>query len=128
MKKPLLKPKSRGQSLVEFALALPILLVIFLGIIQYGFMLYQKGLLTDIARDGARAAALYGTADSACKVIAKRGQDLGLPGIKGTISFDASDAKAALSFNGQIFTAYSLEGKAYYLLDPGVSGSGGNCS
>ncbi len=90
-------------------------------------MLFQKGLLTDIARDGARAAALYGRADSACQVIIKRSQDLGLPGVKGTISFDNSDAKVDLTFTGQIFTGYSLEGKAYYLYEPGLPNNGGNC-
>jgi hypothetical protein len=48
---------SRGQSLVEFALILPILLMLVGGIIQYGVIFATKHSLIQVARDSGRWAA-----------------------------------------------------------------------
>ena len=53
----LLKRKN-GQSVVEFALILPVLLMILLGIIEFGRLLETTNVLTSAAREGARAAAV----------------------------------------------------------------------
>jgi len=47
--------RSKGVAAVEFALIVPLLLVILFGIIDFGFMLYDKAMLTNAAREGARA-------------------------------------------------------------------------
>lgn len=47
----------RGQSLVEFAIVLPLLLVLFGGAVQYGVVFAAKNSLTQVARDTARWAA-----------------------------------------------------------------------
>lgn len=72
MKKKLeLKKSTGGQSLVEFALILPILLLLILGMIEFGWILNRQITLTNAAREGARAAAVqdvtnaYSAADSA---------------------------------------------------------------
>ncbi len=52
-----------GQSLVEMALALPLLLLIILGIVQFGFVFSGQIALSSAAREGARLAAV-GAADS----------------------------------------------------------------
>ena len=43
-----------GASLVEFALVLPLLLVITFGIIEFGVMMYNQQVITNAAREGAR--------------------------------------------------------------------------
>jgi Flp pilus assembly protein TadG len=48
---------TRGQSLVEFALILPILLMLVGGIIQYGVIFATKHSLIQVARDTGRWAA-----------------------------------------------------------------------
>jgi len=48
------KRGERGQALVEFALALPVLLLLLLGIIEFGLLLYNKQVITNAAREGAR--------------------------------------------------------------------------
>lgn len=48
----------KGQSLVEFALVLPILLLFLLGIIEFGWLLNAQISLTSAAREGARLAAV----------------------------------------------------------------------
>lgn len=48
----------RGQSLVEFALVLPILLIMIFGIIDFGMGLRSYISLTNATREGARFAAV----------------------------------------------------------------------
>ena len=47
----------RGQSLVEFALVLPLVLVIMLGLFDLGRVVFINNSLSDGARDGARHAS-----------------------------------------------------------------------
>jgi Flp pilus assembly protein TadG len=48
----------RGQAMVEFALVLPILMALLLGIIQFGIVFNNYITLTDATRAGARQAAV----------------------------------------------------------------------
>ena len=50
--------RRRGSTLVEFALIAPLLLLISLGILQYGVITNATNTLTNIAREGARFAAI----------------------------------------------------------------------
>jgi Flp pilus assembly protein TadG len=64
--------RTRGQSLVEFALVLPILMLLLLGAIQFGVIWATQVGVTNAVRDAARAAsgvqpkadAATGTVDS----------------------------------------------------------------
>jgi Flp pilus assembly protein TadG len=47
-----------GAELIEFALTLPLLLLIVLGIIESGFILQEYEVVTNAAREGARIAVL----------------------------------------------------------------------
>ena len=48
----------RGQTFTEFALILPILMVLMLGIVQFGVAFNNYVTLTDAVRAGARKAAV----------------------------------------------------------------------
>jgi len=48
----------RGQALVEFTIILPILLLLLLGILQFGVVFNNYITLTDAVRAGARQAAV----------------------------------------------------------------------
>jgi len=56
-----LKRKEDGQSVVEFALVLPILLMVVLGIMEFGWLFYGNIVMTSAAREGARVAVVGGT-------------------------------------------------------------------
>jgi len=43
-----------GASAVEFALLLPVLMIVLFGIIEFGLALYQQAILTNASREGAR--------------------------------------------------------------------------
>ena len=45
-----------GASAVEFALLLPVLMLILFGIIEFGMALYRQAILTNASREGARLA------------------------------------------------------------------------
>lgn len=52
----------RGQSLVEFAIILPILLVIIMGIIEFGMMMNSYLAISNASREGARIG-IVGSSD-----------------------------------------------------------------
>src|SRR5512139_2019885 len=58
MKKRLLK-KTRGASAVEFGVILPLLVFLVFGIIELSFALYDKAMITNASREGARAGIVY---------------------------------------------------------------------
>ena len=49
--------KSRGQSLVEFAILMPILILLILGTMDFGRLFFTKIALTNAAREGANYLA-----------------------------------------------------------------------
>lgn len=49
----------RGQSLVELAIALPLLLLVLLGIADFGLLLFAHVQVANATREGARAGSLY---------------------------------------------------------------------
>jgi len=62
--------RSRGQALVEFALVLPIFLLILFALIDMGRYVYLNSTLSQAAREGARVAAVeaywMGKTDPSC--------------------------------------------------------------
>jgi len=55
----------RGAELIEFALVFPVLLLVVLGIVDFGFLFQRMEVVTNAAREGARLAVLpgYGSTD-----------------------------------------------------------------
>jgi Flp pilus assembly protein TadG len=58
MRKSISLKDQKGQSMVEFALVLPILALLLFGIIQFGIVFNNYITLTDATRAGARKAAV----------------------------------------------------------------------
>lgn len=54
----------RGAELIEFALIFPLLLLLMLGIVDFGFMFQRFEVLTNATREGARISVLPGYADA----------------------------------------------------------------
>jgi Flp pilus assembly protein TadG len=51
----------KGAAVVEFAVILPLLLLILFGIVEFGFLLYNQAMLTNASREGARAGIVAQT-------------------------------------------------------------------
>ena len=56
-----LKKSQAGQAMVEMALVLPILVVLIGGILDFGWLFYNKIALNNAAREGARYAVIHYT-------------------------------------------------------------------
>lgn len=70
----------RGAAAVEFALVVPILLMVFLGIVNYGFVLAQQVSLNNGARQAARFAVVDGpTCDAVVAEFKDGSQTIGMP-------------------------------------------------
>jgi Flp pilus assembly protein TadG len=53
-----LRRSEAGAEVIEFALTLPLLLLVVLGMIEFGFVFQEYEVLTNAAREGARIAVL----------------------------------------------------------------------
>jgi Flp pilus assembly protein TadG len=52
------RDRSRGQSLVEFAVVFPIFILVLFGVIEFGFMLYSQMTVSNAAREAARVSVV----------------------------------------------------------------------
>src|SRR6476620_5137142 len=95
-----------GAAAVEFALLLPVLMLLIFGIVDFGRMLSAKISITEAAREGARAAALVNTEAGVNRVLAATSdlpadsvtpEVVGCPDSPGDASADAT-AKVTYSF------------------------------
>jgi Flp pilus assembly protein TadG len=59
----------RGQTAVEFALVIPVMLLFLLGIFQIGITYFNNESIATAARDGARAGAIH-TGSTPAQIIA----------------------------------------------------------
>ena len=59
------RPRSRGAAVVEFAVVLPLLMLILFGILEYGYIFFVQQTLTNAAREGCRISILQSTTNYA---------------------------------------------------------------
>ena len=93
----------RGQAVIELALTLPLLLLVVLGIFDFGFMFQRYEVVTNAAREGARVGVLpdYGNADAVNRAI----QYLNSGGLGGAGITTASTCGGALTPNQRCASA-----------------------
>lgn len=70
--------KRKGQSMVEFALVLPILILLLVGIFEFGQMFNAYLQINHASREGARTAALRGTDAEVIQTVKDSSPTLGL--------------------------------------------------
>jgi len=70
-----------GQALFEFGITLPILMALVLGVIEFGYALFQVQLVTSMAREGSNLIARQVTIDDA---------EAALGAMSGLVRFDAN--------------------------------------
>jgi Flp pilus assembly protein TadG len=81
-----------GQAIIELAVTLPLLLVVVMGIFDFGLMFQRYEVVTNAAREGARVGVLpnYSTDDAK----ARAQQYLTSGGLTGSATIDAAVAPA----------------------------------
>ena len=139
-----------GAELIEFALTLPILLLVVLGIIEFGFMFHEYEVVTNAAREGARIAVLpaYSTTDASARAVQyltasglKSAQITPAPVVTGPTSVSIGGGKCVttmtvlvsyshpvpflsgiMSYFGQTFAAVTLHGSSTMRSEAAASG------
>jgi hypothetical protein len=91
----------RGVELIEFALIFPTLLLVVLGIMDFGFLFQRYEVLTNAAREGARVAILPGYSNG--DVTARVTQYLASGGLTGPATVTVA-AATPISVGSQCIT------------------------
>lgn len=110
--------RERGAAVVEFALVLPLLLMLVIGAIDWGWYFYLREVVTNAAREGARAgsvSAVGGTdaSDAARGAASTYLSNLSLTG--GTVNVTTPDVTVGATVTHTVrvvvtYTAGSLTG------------------
>jgi hypothetical protein len=79
------RPGRGGQSVVEFALILPIVLGLFVGMAELGLFLYRQVSLTHLSREAAAVLSRGATFEATFEALANADGALDLDGPKGRI-------------------------------------------
>lgn len=105
----------RGQAMMEFALLVPILLLLLLGALQFGFIIQQYIAVVTLGREGARYASVNsGKPDSD---LAAYITSIAPPSLtKSNLSFSFSPTPAASRLTGNplaVGIQYNFSGKLF---------------
>jgi Flp pilus assembly protein TadG len=102
-----------GQAIIELAFTLPLLLVIVMGIFDFGLMFQRYEVVTNAAREGARVGVLpnYSTADAK----ARAQQYLTSGGLTASATIDA--AVAPVTFGSPAKTVNQVTVTVSYVHD-----------
>ena len=83
-----MRDRQRGAAaVVELAIILPFLVVLVFGMIEFGIMFYDKAVLTNASREGARAG-ITGLGDPEIKQIVLNYCNVNLVNLGGNDAFD----------------------------------------
>ena len=111
---PVDSKSERGQSLVEFAIALPLLLIILVGIVDVGRVLYYAIALETGAREGAAFAASFSSPDlSAVEQRVCDATGLGDPGdpcdgLDATVTIESRDPRVDVTYDVPLLFGHLL--------------------
>lgn len=86
--------KNKGQSLVETALMLPVILLLLTGIIDFGFLFNNYLIVSNAAREGARAAVTGSTDAQVSSVVNNSAVSLDPAKLTVTITPDETAGRA----------------------------------
>ena len=109
----------KGQSLVEFAIILPILLLLILGIAEFGIMLNSYLTIQNVAREGARFGITGGSDTEIIALIKATSPNLTAADMSITITPSEANRKSGDTM--QVKVTYS-----YHVIVPIISSLVGN--
>jgi len=79
IRRPQRRRDQRGVVAVEFALVMPILLLLVFGIIEFGYMLNRDTIVNNTSRDGARVGSLAGKYADICIAVKDELKQMNIP-------------------------------------------------
>lgn len=87
--------RRRGQAIVEFALVLPIFLLLIFGILEYSFYVKNALTIANAAREGARYASVGKTTTEIQGRVAQEAVPLSVTGTSGSVTCQYSTDNGA---------------------------------
>lgn len=106
----MVRRNQKGQSIVEFALVLPILLLLLLGIVEFGLIFNTHVTLTHMAREWARYGSIHWNSESdtvlESKIIAEIDDshlDSGNASVDVVIDEDSKRINVTINYNFKFF-------------------------
>jgi TadE-like protein len=99
----------RGQGLVEFAMLVPVFLLILLGLLEFGFVFDQQMTLAYGTREGARSGAAFGAGNAATMPCAEVDKNI-IAAVERVLKGPGSRLTLAPSTRIQIYRATSSGG------------------
>jgi hypothetical protein len=98
--------RERGQGLVEFAVVLPVFLVMLLGIVDFGRVVWATNSLTNAATEATRFAIVHGGSPSDTCPVGPRGPLAVVPPASASCPYP-SDSKQSIY---DVATGYAIAG------------------
>lgn len=112
-----------GAELVEFALVLPLLLLVLGGIVDFGILMQRQQIVTNAAREGARLAAVgYSDADVLARVTTFVREGTNAPGATPTAPVVCSEMFGDPCWAKQVTVTLN---ERFFVLGPFVAIAGG---
>ena len=105
--------RERGQELVEFALILPLLLLLMVGIFEFGYVVFAYNTLSNAVREGARYGSVQPADETGILERAKRltiGLDQSELGDDAwTVEVDGGRVSVSVEYEHTLFTGFLLQ-------------------
>jgi Flp pilus assembly protein TadG len=114
----------RGQATVEFALCLPLVVVLVLVVLQAAIVIRQQLAVDLAAREGARAAAVSGAPEQAARAAVERIEVLEAPSVAVSLGPDivavtvSQTVRTDMPLIGVVLRDISVSGTATMTLEP----------
>ena len=104
--------RSRGVAAVEFALVMPVLLFLFIGMVEFGIMLFDQAVITNAAREGARWGVVEAAAQLPNSTVTSCGQVSSYAGTSCSGTYTSPDDACQVASQYGAKTLISLGGGA----------------
>ncbi len=102
--------KQEGAGLVEFAIVAPLFVVLLFGLVEFGLSVYDKEMLTNASREGARFGVVYCTPRKTIDDIkAKVREYLTKAGFSGTATINVTGAGGASGSSLTVSVTYPYQ-------------------
>jgi Flp pilus assembly protein TadG len=105
---------SRGQALVEFALIVPALVLLLLGIMEFGRAVYASNALANAAREGARYGIINPQDSSGIQAHAIE-TAVGLRLSPGSVTVSFPDGQPASGNRIRVIVSYAFQADALFV-------------
>jgi len=111
-----------GQDLVEFALALPVLLLLLIGVFQFGVLAFSYNTLANAAREGARLGSVTSGASSVGPVDCKSTHTIVQGACALTGGLKPESIQVQVTVDGRVRVDMSYDAPVFTALIPSLPG------